>query len=56
LIKNGLEIDWVMAERREITAYAIIGFGAITSYFFIIGCLIKYLGLHLLDLLNVQNL
>ena len=41
---NDLEIDWVKAEGKKDTAYAIIGYGAVTSYLFMIGCLVKYIG------------
>ena len=44
LIRSDLEINWAMAEIRKETAYVILGYGAVTSYLFIIGCLIKYLG------------
>ena len=40
----GYTIDWEMAESRKEIAFAILGFGAVTSYLFIVGCLVKYLG------------
>ena len=41
---SDLEINWETAEERKDSAFAILGFGIGTSYFFIVGCLVKYLG------------
>ena len=39
--------DWINFEAVEFTryrAYVILGFGAVSSYFFTIGCLVRFLG------------
>ena len=43
-MKNSFEIDWEVAVNRKVLAYMLWGYGAITSYLFIVGCLVKYLG------------
>ena len=40
----GYAIDWEKAESRKEIAFAILGFGAVTSYLFIVACLVKCLG------------
>ena len=45
---NDFKIDWELAENRILRAYAILGYGGATSYLFIIGCLVKYLGILLI--------
>ena len=42
--KNNFEIDWEVAVNRKVLAYMLWGYGAVISYLFIIGCLVKYLG------------
>ena len=42
--KNNFEIDWEVAVNRKVLAYLLWGYGAVTSYLFIVGCLVKYLG------------
>ena len=43
--KNSFEIDWEVAVNRKVLAYMLWGYGAVTSYLFIVGCLVKYLGI-----------
>ena len=43
--KNSFEIDWEVAVNRKVLAYLLWGYGAVTSYLFIVGCLVKYLGI-----------
>ena len=43
-IKTEREIDWKLGVENKAYAYAMLGFGAVTSYIFIVGCLIKYIG------------
>ena len=45
---NDLKIDWELAESRILRAYAILGYGGAMSYLFLIGCLVKYIGIFLL--------
>ena len=45
---NDFKIDWELAENRILRAYAILGYGGATSYLFLIGCLVKYLGILLI--------
>ena len=42
-VKNDYTIDWEMADKKREIAYAILGFGAVTSYLFIVACLVKCL-------------
>ena len=42
--KNSFVIDWEVAVNRKVLAYLLWGYGAVTSYLFIVGCLVKYLG------------
>ena len=44
VLTNDLEINWELAEGRKDVAFTILGFGAVTSFLFTIGCLVKYLG------------
>ena len=44
-MKNDFEIDWEVAVNRKVLAYMLWGYGAVTSYIFIVGCLVKYLGI-----------
>ena len=44
-LKNDFEIDWELAEKRKWMAYVLLGYGAVTSYFFIVCCLFKYFGI-----------
>ena len=44
-IKSEREIDWRQGVERKAFAYAMIGYGAVMSYIFIVGCLIKFIGL-----------
>ena len=41
---NDFEIDWNVAANRKVLAYLLWGYGAVTSYLFIVSCLVKYLG------------
>ena len=41
---NDFDIDWELAGSRKSKAYGILGYGAVTSYLFIISCLVKYFG------------
>ena len=43
--ENNFEVDWEVAVNRKGLAYALWGYGAVTSYIFIVGCLVKYLGI-----------
>ena len=43
--KNNFEIDWEVVVNRKVLAYLLWGYGAVTSYLFIVGCLVKYLGI-----------
>ena len=40
----GYTIDWELVDQRKEIVYAILGFGAVTSYLFIVGCLVKCVG------------
>ena len=40
-----LEIDWELAESRKLNAYVILGYGAVMSLLFFMGCLVKYFGM-----------
>ena len=42
---NDFDIDWELAGSRKSKAYGILGYGSVTSYLFIIGCLVKYFGI-----------
>ena len=42
---NDFDIDWELAGNRKSKAYGIFGYGAVTSFLFIIGCLVKYFGI-----------
>ena len=44
-MNNDFEIDWKVAVNRRGLAYILWGYGAVTSYLFIVGCLVKYLGI-----------
>ena len=44
-MKNSFEIDWEVAVNRKVLAYMLWGYGAVTSYLFVVGCLVKYLGI-----------
>ena len=44
-MNNSFEIDWEVAVNRKLLAYMLWGYGAVTSYLFIVGCLVKYLGI-----------
>ena len=41
---ENFEVDWEVAFDRKELAYWLWGYGVVTSYFFIVGCLVKYLG------------
>ena len=43
--KNNFEVDWEVAVNRKVLAYLLWGYGAVTSYLFIVGSLVKYLGI-----------
>ena len=43
--KNSFEIDWEVAVSRKVLAYMLWGYGAVMSFLFIVGCLVKYLGI-----------
>ena len=43
-MNNDLEINWELAVSRQKIALTILGFGAVTSHLFTIGCLVKFLG------------
>ena len=43
-IKTEREINWELGVENKAYAYAMLGYGAVTSYIFIVGCLIKYIG------------
>ena len=43
-IKTVREIDWELGVENKAYAYAMLEYGAVTSYIFIVGCLIKYIG------------
>ena len=45
---NDFDIDWELAGRRILRAYAILGYGGAMSYLFLIGCLVKYFGIFLI--------
>ena len=55
VVKDDLSIDWKLAASRKTIAYGICGFGAVTSLVFIVGCLIKYLGLYLVFTLTEND-
>ena len=44
-LKNDFEIDWELAEKRKLLAYLLLGYGAVSSYIFIVCCLLKYFGI-----------
>ena len=44
-MNNDFDVDWVKAFNRKGSAYMLWGYGAVTSYLFIVGCLVKYLGI-----------
>ena len=46
-IRTEREINWELGEDNKAYAYAMLGYGAVTSYIFIVGCLIKYIGYYL---------
>ena len=53
---NDFDIDWELAGRRILRAYAILGYGGAMSYLFLIGCLVKYFGIFLIiDLESHQS-
>ena len=53
---NDFDIDWELAGSRKSKAYGILGYGAVTSYLFIIGCLVKYFGiLRTFKLINITR-
>ena len=44
-MKNSFEIDLEVAVNRKVLAYILWGYGAVTSYLFIVASLVKYLGI-----------
>ena len=53
---NDFDIDWELAGSRKSKAYGILGYGAVTSFLFIIGCLVKYFGiLRTFKLINITR-
>ena len=42
---NDFDIDWELAGSRKSKAYGILGYGTVTSFLFVIGCLVKYFGI-----------
>ena len=53
-MKNSFEIDWEVAVNRKVLAYMLWGYGAVTSYLFIVGSLVKYLGILVCHFLVMQ--
>ena len=44
-LTNDYEIDWEAAANRKFYAYGLWGYGAFSSFLFVIGCMVKYLGI-----------